>query len=461
MNFEFHGDAVADFQDMDYYELLGVPRTATQDEIKRAYRREITKYHPDRFVNAPAEQQHKAQRHSQRLTEAYATLNNFKTRSSYNASLSAGGVPTGRPSTTPSQARDHQAELYDQASAHLKSGHTLQAVAALRQLQQINPFYRDSADLLAQAEAKLQADKRTRTDERRPRRLFLVAGGMGGLALVGVAAWALAQRGTIQPQPNGGVGVARTAQAAPASVPTSQPQTTAIAAVATAIPTTEPTAEPTAAPIEAPTVVPTVAPTVAPTEIPTLVPTEAPTALPVVEGQTLFSDDFASGFGWAETAGRGWEVGYNGDRYRIGVDPYVGSIWTYRSLRLENYSIATDIQVTVGEGGILLWFANQDSYLAYVLNPSQTSYRLEQRTGDTVNILTGGQSDVIRSGRQAVNRLQARSLGDKVQLLINGQQVAEATIDGPSAIARFGLVGISGAGSAEAYFDNVEVKEIE
>ena len=35
------------FQYKDYYAILGVPRNATEKEIKQAYRRLARKYHPD------------------------------------------------------------------------------------------------------------------------------------------------------------------------------------------------------------------------------------------------------------------------------------------------------------------------------------------------------------------------------------------------------------------------------
>jgi len=55
--------------ELDYYEVLGVSRSAEDDEIKRAYRKMALKYHPDHNPNnAEAEQKFKE------AAEAYDVL---------------------------------------------------------------------------------------------------------------------------------------------------------------------------------------------------------------------------------------------------------------------------------------------------------------------------------------------------------------------------------------------------
>jgi len=62
----------------DYYEILGVPRTASAEEIRRAHRRLAKQYHPDRNPNDKT-----AEARFKEIQEAYEVLSDPKKREAY------------------------------------------------------------------------------------------------------------------------------------------------------------------------------------------------------------------------------------------------------------------------------------------------------------------------------------------------------------------------------------------
>ena len=63
---------------MKYYELLGVSKTASEDEIKKSFRKLAMQFHPDRN---PGDK--KAEDKFKEISEAYAVLSDSKKRKEY------------------------------------------------------------------------------------------------------------------------------------------------------------------------------------------------------------------------------------------------------------------------------------------------------------------------------------------------------------------------------------------
>ena len=61
----------------DYYKILGIARTATEDDIKKAYRKMALRFHPDKNKSAGAEEKFKE------IAEAYEVLSDKRKRDIY------------------------------------------------------------------------------------------------------------------------------------------------------------------------------------------------------------------------------------------------------------------------------------------------------------------------------------------------------------------------------------------
>ena len=63
----------------DYYEVLGIKKGASDDEIKKAYRKMAIKYHPDRNLNNKED----AEKHMKEINEAYDVLKDPQKKAQY------------------------------------------------------------------------------------------------------------------------------------------------------------------------------------------------------------------------------------------------------------------------------------------------------------------------------------------------------------------------------------------
>lgn len=85
----------------DYYQLLGVSKTASPEEIQKAYRKQARKFHPDLHADKDEKDRKKAKQQFQKIQQAYATLNDPEKRKMYDQfgsqyeQMGGGGNPFG------------------------------------------------------------------------------------------------------------------------------------------------------------------------------------------------------------------------------------------------------------------------------------------------------------------------------------------------------------------------------
>ena len=81
--------------DKDYYEILGVDKKASADELKAAYRKLAKKYHPDLYTNASEAEKKNAEEKFKEINHAYDVLSDPQKRAAYDEYGSENGPMGG------------------------------------------------------------------------------------------------------------------------------------------------------------------------------------------------------------------------------------------------------------------------------------------------------------------------------------------------------------------------------
>ena len=74
----------------NYYDILGVKKDASKDDIRRTFKKLSVKYHPDKHINDSEEDKKKAEEKFKEINEAYETLSDDNKRQQYDNPIPEG-----------------------------------------------------------------------------------------------------------------------------------------------------------------------------------------------------------------------------------------------------------------------------------------------------------------------------------------------------------------------------------
>jgi tetratricopeptide (TPR) repeat protein len=142
--------------EMSYYQILGIGKQATEEDVKKAYFQLARKFHPDRFSRSlPAVERVKIEDVFDKITKAYRTLTNRELRKVYDIKTPAAGAEDrGKDAAKKADTKFRQAKtLYGQ-------GRYEDAVILLEEAVRLNKIKGDYFLLLALTEMKIPGFRR-------------------------------------------------------------------------------------------------------------------------------------------------------------------------------------------------------------------------------------------------------------------------------------------------------------
>lgn len=155
----------------NYYEILGVPRSATTDQIRTAYRKLLLKFHPDKNVGDAYFEEW-----SKKINEAFEVLKDPGVRAEYDLVYDEARTAALRPAPT----------VNADAPDHAPAGEESAVVAVTASIQKLAPVY------ISAKQAYIKAARHVMVIENRLKMKRMNAAAhflLGGILIVAILVW--------------------------------------------------------------------------------------------------------------------------------------------------------------------------------------------------------------------------------------------------------------------------------